>query len=154
MSYSEAEKNDILYRAIQMAVNVATRTEKGFAPDILIEPVVRKANELIEKYQNQPEIDIWKNARLDLYVNNISRNIMIQNYFDYELSEENFEAVDALIEAESMLGATANDADLFEFFDYTPEELERLRIIAKYLNGIDRQSVCKEFAQKYNIDVI
>lgn len=154
MGYSEAEKNDILYKAIQIAVGIAARTKTGFAPDILIEPVIRKANELIEKYQDRPDIDIWKNARLDYFVSNISRNIMLQNYFDYELSEENFEAVDALIEAENMLGETANDADLFEFFDYTAEELERLRIIAKYLNGIDRQAACKDFAQQYNIRVI
>lgn len=154
MSYSEAEKNDILYKAIQIAVGIAARTKTGFAPDILIEPVVRTANELIEKYQDQPEIDIWKNARLDYYISNISRNIILQNYFDYELSEENFEAVDALIEAENILGETANDDDLYDFFDYTTEELTRLRIIAKYLNGIDRESTCKDFAQQYNIHVI
>ena len=42
MGYSEAEKNDILYKAIQIAVGIAARTKTGFAPDILIEPVIRK----------------------------------------------------------------------------------------------------------------
>ena len=154
MSYSEAEKNDILYKAIQIAIGIAARTKTGFAPDILIEPAIKKANEFIEKYQDRPNFDIWKNGRLDLYINNISHNIMIQNYFDYELSEDNFEAVDALIEAENILGGKASDKDLFVLFDYTPEELTRLRIIAKYLNGIDRQATCDEFARKYHIGVI
>ena len=76
-----------------------------------------------------------------------ARNIIIQNYEEYTLNEENLEAVNALIEAEEMLGANANDEDLIDLFDYTPEELERLRILAKYIGGIDREAAFREFSK-------
>ncbi len=154
MSYSEEEKNDILCKAIKIASTSAMRSKNGVAPDILIEPVLNVANELIAKYEDDPTIDIWKNARLDRRIKYIIETLMLENYYDYELSEENFEAVNALIEAEEMLGEQTNDADLFDYFDYTPEELERLRILAKYLNGIDRESAYKEFAQKYHLHAL
>ena len=152
MSYSEAEKNDILRKVIKLTVSIAARGKIGFAPDILIEPALNKANELIEKYQDDPDVDIWRNARLDKYVNHIARNIMVQKCFDYELSEENLEAVNALIEAEAILGDQATDADLATFFDYTPEELDRLRLLAQYLGGIDRDACCKKFYIQYHLN--
>lgn len=151
MSYSEEDQKDILRKVLQIAIRNATLGKVGFAPDILIDPAIQQAYKMLEKYQDQEDFDIWKNGRLDLYTNQLTRNMIIQNLYDYELSEENFEAVNALIEAEEMLGANANDDNLIDLFDYTPEELERLRILAKYLNGIDRDIVFKEFAQKYDI---
>ena len=147
MSYSEEEKKDILGKVLKIAIAEATRSKEGFAPDILIEPVLAKAREIIEKYQDDPNIDIWRNARLDKYTTLTARNIIIQNYEEYTLNEENLEAVNALIEAEEMLGANANDEDLIDLFDYTPEELERLRILAKYIGGIDREAAFREFSK-------
>ncbi len=151
MGYSEDYKREILQKVLRMVINLSTRSKTGFAPDILIEPTIAQAQEFIEKYQNQPDIDIWKNARLDYYTLHMVQKIMIENMFDYELSDENFEAVDALIEAEEMLGDRSTDDELEELFDYTPEELTRLRIIAKYFNGIDKEAVYREFSKKYGL---
>lgn len=147
MSYSEEEKKDILGKVLKIAIAEATRSKESFAPDILIEPVLAKAREIIERCQDDPDIDIWRNARLDKYTTLTARNIIIQNYEEYTLNEENLEAVNALIEAEEMLGANANDEDLIDLFDYTPEELERLRILAKYIGGIDREATFREFSK-------
>ena len=152
MRYSEEDKKDILRKVVRLVVNAATRTKPGFAPDIIIEPALTKANELIEKCQNEPDdFDIWRNGRLDLYTSHIARNMIMQNYDEYRLTEENIEAVNALIEAEEMLGDKVSDAELADLFDYTPEELARLRILIKYLNGIDREKAYAEFVKKYEL---
>lgn len=147
MSYSEEEKRDILGKVLKITIAEATRMKEGFAPDILIEPVLAKAREIIEKYEDDPDVDIWRNARLDKYTTWTISNIMIQNYEEYTLNEENLEAVNALIEAEEMLGENATDEELEDLFDYTPEELARLRILAKYIGGIDREAAFREFSK-------
>lgn len=152
MGYSEEQKREILSKTLRIVISLAKKVGKtGFAPDILIEPTMLQAQEFIEKYQDQPDIDIWRNARLDYYTQHLVRKLIIENLYDYELSEENFEAVDALIEAEEMLGDHDSDEELEELFDYTPEELTRLRIIAKYFDGIDREAVYREFSKKYGL---
>lgn len=152
MGYSEEQKREILSKTLRIVISLAKKVGKtGFAPDILIGPTMLQAQEFIEKYQDQPDIDIWRNARLDYYTQHLVRKLIIENLYDYELSEENFEAVDALIEAEEMLGDHDNDEELEELFDYTPEELTRLRIIAKYFDGIDREAVYREFSKKYGL---
>jgi hypothetical protein len=152
MGYSEEQKREILSKTLRIVISLAKKVGKtGFAPDILIEPTMHQAQEFIEKYQDQPDIDIWRNARLDYYTQHLVRKLIIENLYDYELSEENFEAVDALIEAEEMLGDHDSDEELEELFDYTPEELTRLRIIAKYFDGIDREAVYREFSKKYGL---
>ncbi|MDO4219923.1 MAG: hypothetical protein Q4D22_01700 [Candidatus Saccharibacteria bacterium] len=152
MGYSEEQKREILSKTLRIVISLAKKVGKtGFAPDILIESTMRQAQEFIEKYQDQPDIDIWRNARLDYYTQHLVRKLIIENLYDYELSEENFEAVDALIEAEEMLGDHDSDEELEELFDYTPEELTRLRIIAKYFDGIDREAVYREFSKKYGL---
>ena len=145
----ESEK-DVIKKAIYIAI---TSVNKKFAPDALIEPVIQKAREMYTEYKDKPELDIWKNGRLDLYVKDIVRRHIADTGFreDYELSDENFEFVDALIEAEEMLGDNASDEELINMFDYTPEELARLRIIAKYLNGIDRDKAYADFAKQYGL---
>lgn len=145
----ESEK-DVIKKAILIAVS---SVNKKFAPDALMEPVIQKAREMYAEYKDKPDRDIWKNGRLDIYIKDIVRRHIADTGFreDYELSEENFEFVDALIEAEEMLGDNASDEELIDMFDYTPEELARLRIIAKYLNGIDREIVYAECAQKYGL---
>ena len=147
MSYSAEEKRDILQKVIKMTLRIS-RNKPGYAPDFFIESALEQAKQLINKNQDHPEIDIWKQARLDYYTQHLVRKLIIEYHYDYELSEDNFEAVNALIEAEEMLGAKATDDDLRELFDYTNEELNRLRIIAKYLNGVDPDSVYKEFSNK------
>lgn len=152
MGYSEEQKREILSKTLQMVISLAKRFGKtGFAPDILIEPAIQQAQEFIEKYQDQPDVNIWRNARLDRYTQHLVQKLIIENLYDYELSDENLEAVDALIEAEEMLGTNANDDELEELFDYTPEELARLRILAKYFDGIDKEVVYREFSKKYGL---
>ena len=92
MSYSEEEKKDILSKVLKITIAEAARMKEGFAPDILIEPVLAKAREIIEKYENDPEVDIWWNARLDKYTTWTIHNIMMENYEEYTLNEENLEA--------------------------------------------------------------
>ncbi len=141
---------EILRKVIRMTIAYAG---KKFAPDVLIEPALERAKELITEYKKKPDMDIWRNGRLDLYIRHLVQNFIFDpgNREDYELSDENFEAVDALIEAEDMLGDKVSDAELMECFDYTAEELARLRIIAKYLNGIDREKAYQEFSKKYGL---
>ena len=148
MSYTAEEKRDILVNVIKIALRY-TRTKPGYAPDFFVDAAIQQAKEFIEKYQDQPEIDIWKQARLDYYTQYLARKLLVEYSYDYELSDENFEAVNALIEAEEMLGAKASDDDLYDLFDYAPEELERLRIIAEYLTGIDAERTTDKFIQKY-----
>lgn len=147
--YMESEK-DVIKKAILIALS---SVNKKYAPDAFMESVIQTAREMYAEYKDQPDRDIWKNGRLDLRVRDIVRRHIADTGFreDYELSDENFEFVDALIEAEEMLGDNATDEELINMFDYTPEELARLRIIAKYLNGIDREKAYKEFAQKYGV---
>ena len=151
MGYSEEDKKDILRKTLRIVISFAARSKTGFAPDILVDPAIEQAQSFIEKYQDQPDVDIWRNARLDYYTQHLVQKLFIENLFDYELSDENFEAVDALIEAETMLGENASDEQLAELFDYTPEELARLRILAKYLNGIDKEAAYREFSKKYGL---
>lgn len=151
MSYSEDEQKDILEKVLKITIRMAMQGKLGFAPDILVEPAIKQARDFIEKYQDQTNFDIWRNGRLDYYTRYLVQKLRIEYMYDYELSEENFEAVNALIEAEEMLGDKAADADLFDYFDYTPEELERLRIIAEYLNGIDFDATYKKFTKKFEI---
>ena len=145
----ESEK-EVIRKAILIAI---ASVNKKFAPDALIEPVIRKAREMYAEYKDKPDRDIWKNGRLDIYVKDIVRRHIADTGFreDYELSEENFEFVNALIEAEEMLGDHASDEELCNLFDYTPEELERLRILTKYIDGIDREKAYAEFAKKYKV---
>ena len=145
----ESEK-EVLQKAIKIALR---GVGKKYAPDALIEPVIECAREKYAEYKDKPELDIWKNGRLDLHIRHIVQRHIADTGFreDYELSDENFEFVDALIEAEEMLGENASDAELIDMFDYTPEELARLRIIAKYLNGIDYDKAYTEFAKKYGL---
>ena len=147
MSYTAEEQRDILSKVIKITLRYASR-KPGYAPDFFIESALQQAREFIEKYQDRPDIDIWRQGRLDLYTDHLIRKLLIEYSYDYELSEENFEAVNALIEAEEMLGAKASDDELHELFDYTDEELERLRIIAKYLNGVDADLVYQQFLNK------
>ena len=153
MSYSAEEKKDILQKVIKITLRV-TRNKPGYAPDFFIAATVRQALDFIEKYQDQSDIDIWRQARLDYYTKHLIQKLIIEYGYDYELSDENFEAVSALIEAESMLGEKSNDADLCDLFDYTEDELERLRIIAKYLNGIDTDDTFNKLSKKYLSDVV
>ena len=145
----ESEK-EVLQKAIKLALR---SVDNKFAPDALIEPVIECARKMYAEYKDKPDLDIWKNGRLDLHIRHIVQRHIADTGFreDYELSDENFEFVDALIEAEEMLGDHASDEELIDMFDYTPEELTRLRIIAKYLNGIDREKAYKEFAKKYGL---
>ena len=145
----ESEK-EVLQKSVKIAIQTVG---KKYAPDAIIEPVIQRAREMYAEYKNKPDLDIWKNGRLDLYIRDIVRRHIADTGFreDYELSDENFEFVDALIEAEEMLGDNATDEELINMFDYTPEELARLRIVAKYLNGIDREKAYAEFAKKYGL---
>ncbi len=151
MSYSEDEQKDILQKVLKITIRMAAQGKPGFAPDILIEPAIEQAHNFIKKYQDLKDFDIWLNGRLDYYTRHLIQRLLIEYMYDYELSEENFEAVNALIEAEEMLGEKATDTDLINLFDYTPEELERLRIITQYLNGIDCDEVYKKYAKKLAI---
>ena len=145
----ESEK-EVVQKAIRIALSAIG---KKFAPDAVMDDIVAKAREMYAEYKEKPELDIWKNGRLDLYIKHIVQRYIADTGFreDYELSDENFEFVDALIEAEEMLGDNASDEELIDMFDYTPEELERLRILAKYLNGVDRERAYAEFAKKYGL---
>ena len=147
---SMESENEIIRKAIQIALSYV---QNKFAPDPLIEPVIAKAREMYAEYKDKPDQDIWRNGRLDLYIKHIVQRHIADEGFreDYELSDTNFEFVDALIEAEEMLGDKADDDTLIDLFDYTPEELERLRIIAKYFGGIDRQKALAEFVKKYGL---
>ena len=136
----ESEK-DILQKAIRLAL---TSADKDFAPDAIIDSVITEV-------RAHPEV--WQNGHLKEHVKEIVDHFLDDPGFreDYELSDENFECVDALIEAEEMLGDQADDETLIDMFDYTPAELKRLRIIAKYLNGVDREKAYKVFAKKYGL---
>ena len=145
----ESEK-EVIQKAIRIALSAIG---KKYAPDAFMDDVVAKAREMHAEYKEKPDRDIWKNGRLDIYIKDIVRRNIADPGFreDYELSDENYEFVDALIEAEEMLGDQADDETLIDMFDYTPEELARLRIIAKYFGGVDREKAYKEFAKKYKV---
>ena len=65
---------------------------------------------------------------------------------------ENLEAVENLKEAEEMLGDKVSDRELFLMFDYEPEELKRLRILAKYTGKLDADEIYHTFAKKYHLE--
>ena len=65
---------------------------------------------------------------------------------------KNIEAVENLKDAEEMLGDKVSDRELFLMFDYEPEELERLRILAKYTGKLDTEEIITNFNKKYNLE--
>ena len=152
MSYSESEKRDILTNVLIMSLKtLLKRSNKQYAPDFFIEATMRQAQEFIDKYNNQPEIDIWRQGRLDLYTRHLLTKLIIETDEDYVLSDENFEFANALLEAEEMLGEHASDEELINHFDYTPEELARLRIIAQYFGEPDYDACLQRFKKKYKL---
>ncbi len=152
MSYSESEKRDILTNVLIMSLKtLLKRSNKQYAPDFFIEATMRQAQEFIDKYNDQPEIDIWRQGRLDLYTRHLLTKLIIETDEDYVLSDENFEFANALLEAEEMLGEHASDEELINHFDYTPEELARLRIIAQYFGEPDYDACLQRFKKKYKL---
>ncbi len=150
--YTDEQKRDILLQVMKVALRDATRARgTKYAPDFFVDEAIKQAFKIIEKYEHQPEVDIWKNARLDLYTRHLLTRLFLEYGEEYELNEENLELASNLIEAEAMLGGKGTDEDLYEMFDYTAEELERLRIIAKYFGGIDNDAVIAEFSKKYGL---
>ena len=127
------------------------RSNRQYAPDFFIEATMRQAQEFIDKYNDQPEIDIWRQGRLDLYTRHLLTKLIIETDEDYVLSDENFEFANALLEAEEMLGEHASDEELINHFDYTPEELARLRIIAQYFGEPDYDACLQRFKKKYKL---
>ena len=123
-----------------------------YAPDFFVEQTMAQADEFIEKYKNQPDIDIWRNARLDYYTVRLINSLVIQFRFDYELSRENLEAVENLKEAEEMLGDNVSDHELFLMFDYDKDELKRLRTLAKYVDKTDADEIYNIFIKKYHLE--
>ncbi len=152
MSYSETDRRDILTNVLIMSLKtLLKRSNKQYAPDFFIEATMKQAQEFIDKYNDQPEIDIWRQGRLDLYTRHLLTKLIIETDEDYVLSDENFEAANALLEAEEMLGEHASDQELAEFFDYTPEELARLRIIAQYFGDADYDNCLQRYKKKYKL---
>lgn len=152
MSYSESEKRDILTNVLIMSLKtLLKRSNRQYAPDFFIEATMRQAQEFIDKYNDQPEIDIWRQGRLDLYTRHLLTKLIIETDEDYVLSDENFEFANALLEAEEMLGEHASDEELINHFDYTPEELARLRIIAQYFGEPDYDACLQRFKKKYKL---
>ena len=152
MSYSESEKRDILEKVLVLSLQHLLRRRKDrYAPDFFIEATMKQAQEFIEKYNDQSEIDIWRQGRLDLYTRHLLTKLIIETDQDYILSDENFELTNALLEAEEMLGEHASDEELIDLFDYTPEELARLRIIAQYFGEPDYDTCLQRFKKKYKL---
>lgn len=151
MGYSETEKHDILEKVLSFSLKqLLARSPQKYAPDYFIAATMKQAQEFIEKYANQ-DIDIWRQGRLDLYTRHLLTKLIIETDNDYVLSDENFEAANALLEAEEMLGENPSDAELADLFDYTPEELARLRIITQYFNGADYDGCLQRFKKKYGL---
>ena len=152
MGYSESEKRDILEKVLIFSLQtLLKRSPKQYAPDFFIDATMKQAQEFIAKYGDRPEIDIWRQGRLDLYTRHLLMKLMIETDEDYVLSDDNFEAANALLEAEEMLGDKVSDAELTDCFDYTPEELARLRIIIQYFGGADYDSCLQRFKKKFKL---
>ena len=151
--YTEEQIRDIKRKVLHTTIRRLTvHLHTKFAPDFFIEQTMAQANEFIERYKDKPDIDIWRNGRLDLYTVRLVNSLIIQFRFDYELSRENLEAVENLKEAEEMLGDKVSDRELFLMFDYEPEELKRLRILAKYTGKLDADGIYHTFAKKYHLE--
>ena len=151
--YTEEQIRDIKRKVLHTTIRRLTvHLHTKFAPDFFIEQTMAQADEFIERYKDKPDIDIWRNGRLDLYTVRLVNSLIIQFRFDYELSRENLEAVENLKEAEEMLGDKVSDRELFLMFDYEPEELKRLRILAKYTGKLDADEIYHTFAKKYHLE--
>jgi|GEM_PF-3299890 hypothetical protein len=151
--YTEEQIRDIKRKVLHTTIRrLAVHLHTKFAPDFFVEQTMAQADEFIERYKDKPDIDIWRNGRLDLYTVRLVNSLIIQFRFDYELSRENLEAVENLKEAEEMLGDKVSDRELFLMFDYEPEELKRLRILAKYTGKLDADEIYHTFAKKYHLE--
>ena len=151
--YTEEQIRDIKRKVLHTTIRRLTvHLHTKFAPDFFIEQTMAQADEFIGRYKDKPDIDIWRNGRLDLYTVRLVNSLIIQFRFDYELSRENLEAVENLKEAEEMLGDKVSDRELFLMFDYEPEELKRLRILAKYTGKLDADEIYHTFAKKYHLE--
>ena len=151
--YTREQILDIKRKVLRITIRRLTMRPTKYAPDYIVERTMEQADEFIEKYKDQPEIDIWRQARLDYYTIHLINKLIIEYSFDYELSRFNIEAVENLKEAEAMLGDQCSDEELFLMFDYSPEELKRLRILEKYLDqDYNDKDIYQLFAQKYHLE--
>ena len=151
--YTKEQIRDIKRKVLRVTIRrLMVHMHTKYAPDFFVEQAIAQADRFIERYKDQPDVDIWKNARLDQYTVRLINNLIIQYRFDYELTRENIEAVENLKEAEEMLGDKVSDRELFLMFDYEPEELERLRILAKYTGKLDTEEIITDFNKKYNLE--
>lgn len=151
--YTREQIRDIKRKVLHITLRrLMVHMHTKYAPDFFVEQTMAQADEFIEKYKNQPDIDIWRNARLDYYTVRLINSLVIQFRFDYELSRENLEAVENLKEAEEMLGDNASDHELFLMFDYDKDELKRLRTLAKYVDKTDADEIYNIFIKKYHLE--
>lgn len=151
--YTEEQIRDIKRKVLRVTIRrLMVHMHTKYAPDFFVEQAMAQADRFIERYKDQPDVDIWKNARLDQYTVRLINNLIIQYRFDYELTRENIEAVENLKDAEEMLGDKVSDRELFLMFDYEPEELERLHILAKYTGKLDTEEIITDFNKKYNLE--
>ena len=151
--YTREQIRDIKRKVLRITIRRLTmQVHAQYAPDFFVEQTMAQADKFIEKYRHQPEVDIWRNARLDYYTIHLLNKLIIEHCYEYEISRYNSEAVENLKEAEDMLGDQLSDEELILMFDYTPEELARLRILAKYPDEIDADQAYTEFAQKYHLE--
>ena len=75
-----------------------------------------------------------------------SQDLTYAMYRAYDVLEQMVNLVS--IDSKFDLGKeNATDEELEDLFDYTPEELARLRILAKYIGGIDREAAFREFSK-------
>ena len=151
--YTKEQIRDIKRKVLRVTIRrLMVHMHTKYAPDFFVEQTMAQADRFIERYKDQSDMDIWWNARLDQYTVRLVNNLVIQYRFDYELSRENLEAVQNLKEAEEMLGDKVSDYELFLMFDYEPEELERLRILAKYADKYDAEQIFADFCKKYHLE--
>ena len=66
---------EILRKVIRITIAYAG---KKLAPDVLIEPALERAKELIAEYKKKPDMDIWRNGRLDLYIRHLVHNFILK----------------------------------------------------------------------------
>ncbi len=151
--YTREQIRDIKRKVLRVTIRRLTiHLHTKYAPDFFIEQAMAQADRFIERYKDQPDVDIWRNARLDQYTIRLINNLVIQYHYDYELSRENLEAVENLKEAEEMLGDKVSDHELFLMFDYDEDELKRLRTLAKYTSRLNSDEIYNIFAKKYHLE--
>lgn len=73
---NEAER-EILEKVLIITLReVLVHREQKYNPDFFVKATLCQAKEMIAKYAERPEVDIWKNARLDLFTHHLITKII------------------------------------------------------------------------------